>query len=153
MAAPFVVLWALAPFIGLVLSRPVARPRHELGAADRRYLEAVALDTWRYFDRHVTADHQALPPDNIQLVPELRVAARTSPTNIGMSLLAGVAAHDLGFIDLDALVERTEATLATVERLERHHGHLLNWYDTADAGAAACRPTSPPSTAATSPER
>ncbi len=129
-AVPFAFLWALAPFIGLVLSRPVARPRHELSAADRRYLESVALETWRYFDRHVTAEHHALPPDNIQLVPELRVAARTSPTNIGMSLLAGVAAHDLGLIGLDALVERTEATLATVERLERHHGHLLNWYDT-----------------------
>ena len=50
------------------------RPRHELSAADRRYLESVALETWRYFDRHVTAEHQALPPDNIQLVPELRVA-------------------------------------------------------------------------------
>ncbi|MGE4085854.1 MAG: glucoamylase family protein [Vicinamibacterales bacterium] len=129
-AAPFVLLWAAAPFIGLVLSRPVVRARHELSGADRRYLEAVALDTWRYFDRHVTAGHQGLPPDNVQLVPDQRVAARTSPTNIGMSLLANLAAFDLGFIDVAALAARTAATLDAVDRLEKHHGHLLNWYDT-----------------------
>ena len=33
-------------------------------------------------------------------------------------------------MSLEALVERTDATLTTVERLERHQGHLLNWYDT-----------------------
>ncbi len=47
-----------------------------------------------------------------------------------MSLLATLAAHDFGFIGTDELVERTDATLTTVERLERCEGHLLNWYDT-----------------------
>ena len=47
-----------------------------------------------------------------------------------MSLLASVSAHDLGFIDSDALVERIEATLTTIDRLEHFEGHLLNWYDT-----------------------
>ena len=129
-AAPFLAMWAVAPLVGLVLSRPVEPRRHELGTADRSFLEVVALDTWRYFDRHVTSDHNGLPPDNVQLVPDLRVAPRTSPTNIGMSLLAAVAAHDLGFLALEALIDRTDATLETIERLERHHGHLLNWYDT-----------------------
>ena len=45
-------------------------------------------------------DH-GLPPDNFQETPEPRVAHRTSPTNIGMGLLATLAAHDLGFIDTD----------------------------------------------------
>jgi cyclic beta-1,2-glucan synthetase len=129
-AAPFLAMWMVAPFVGLLLSRPVTHRRLELGTADRRYLETLAHDTWRYFERHVTAAHNALPPDNVQLVPDLRVAARTSPTNIGMSLLAGVAAHDLGFLSTEALADRTESTLATMERLEKHHGHLLNWYDT-----------------------
>ena len=71
-----------------------------------------------------------LPPDNVQLVPELTVAHRTSPTNIGMALLATLAAHDFGFIDTDELVDRIDATLTTVESLERFEGHLLNWYDT-----------------------
>ena len=66
----------------------------------------------------------------MQLDPEPRIAHRTSPTNIAMSLLASVSAHDLGFIDADALVERLEATLTTIDRLEHFEGHLLNWYDT-----------------------
>ena len=53
-----------------------------------------------------------------------------------MGLLATSRAHDLGFIDADELVERLDATLTTVERLERFEGHLLNWYDTRDADAA-----------------
>ena len=44
-----------------------------------------------------------LPPDNVQIGPDLTVAHRTSPTNIGMALLATLAAHDLGFIDTDEL--------------------------------------------------
>ena len=69
-----------------------------------------------------------------------------------MALLATLAAHDFGFIDTDELVERIDATLTTVEGLERFEGHLLNWYDTA-RWRRCRRPMSPPSTAATSPAR
>ncbi|MCR4373688.1 MAG: carbohydrate-binding protein, partial [Acidobacteria bacterium] len=41
-----------------------------------------------------------------------------------------LASHDLGFIDTAELVRRLEATLTTIEGLERFEGHLLNWYDT-----------------------
>ena len=64
------------------------------------------------------------------MTPDLRVAHRTSPTNIAMGLLATVSAHDLGFIDIDDMVARLDATLTTVEGLDRFEGHLLNWYDT-----------------------
>ena len=47
-----------------------------------------------------------------------------------MALLATLAAHDFGFIDTDDLARRIDATLTTVEGLERLEGHLLNWYDT-----------------------
>ncbi len=47
-----------------------------------------------------------------------------------MALLATVSAHDLEFIDIDDMVDRLDATLTTVEGLERYEGHLLNWYDT-----------------------
>ena len=90
----------------------------------------MARKTWRYFETFVGAEDHALPPDNVQLVPALTIAHRTSPTNIGMALLATLAAHDFGFIDTDELVERIDATLTTVESLERFEGHLLNWYDT-----------------------
>ncbi|HVS12514.1 MAG TPA: glucoamylase family protein [Thermoanaerobaculia bacterium] len=129
-ALPVLVLWLLAPLLAYLLSRPVAPPRRELGAEDRRYLEDVARGTWRYFSTFAGADHHGLPPDNFQEVPEPTVAHRTSPTNVGMGLLATLAAHDLGFIDGDELIARTDAALTTIEGLERHEGHLLNWYDT-----------------------
>ncbi|MCM3874850.1 MAG: carbohydrate-binding protein, partial [Thermoanaerobaculia bacterium] len=74
-------------------------------------------------------DH-GLPPDNLQEEPARVVAHRTSPTNIGMSLLSTLAAQDLGFLPADAMLERLERTLTTAEGLERHEGHLLNWSDT-----------------------
>ncbi|MDP3244718.1 MAG: glucoamylase family protein, partial [bacterium] len=54
----------------------------------------------------------------------------TSPTNIGMALLANLAAHDFGFITTGQLLDRTDKTLGTMEKLERYRGHLYNWYDT-----------------------
>ncbi|MEA2406591.1 MAG: cyclic beta,2-glucan synthetase, partial [Thermoleophilaceae bacterium] len=101
-----------------------------LGTEDREYLRAVAAKTWRYFETFVGPEDHALPPDNVQIVPTVTIAHRTSPTNIGMALLSTVAAHDFGLIDTAALVDRIGATLTTVESLEHFEGHLLNWYDT-----------------------
>ncbi len=129
-ALPLLAAWVAAPFIAFVLSRPVTVRTTTLSEADRDFLRGIALKTWKYFDALVGPDDHYLPPDNIQLVPDTTVAHRTSPTNIGMSLLATLAAHDLGFIATDALIERIDATLTTVEGLERFEGHLLNWYDT-----------------------
>ena len=129
-SVPVLALWAAAPLIAYALSRPVPTRRAVLGPEDREFLQSVALKTWRYFETFVGPEDHALPPDNVQLVPELTVAHRTSPTNIGMALLATLAAHDFGFIDTDDLAARIDATLTTVESLERFEGHLLNWYDT-----------------------
>src|SRR5206468_4021261 len=129
-ASPVLALWAAAPLVAYALSRPVPTRRAVLGQEDREFFQSVAQKTWRYFDTFMGPEDHALPPDNVQLVPELTVAHRTSPTNIGMALLAAVAAHDFGFIDTDDFDDRIEATLTTVESLERFEGHLLNWYDT-----------------------
>src|ERR1041385_4822606 len=37
------------------------------------------------------------------------------------------------------LARRIEGTLASVERLEKHEGHLLNWYDTTSLAPLAPR--------------
>jgi cyclic beta-1,2-glucan synthetase len=129
-ALPLLTLWVAAPLIAYALSRPVPTRRVVLGLEDRQFLESVARKTWGYFETFVGPEDHSLAPDNVQLVPELTVAHRTSPTNIGMALLATVAAHDFGFIDADDFAARIDATLTTVESLERHEGHLLNWYDT-----------------------
>ena len=134
-ALPVLALWAVAPFVAHALSQPVPERRLELGPEDRAFLERVARDTWRYFETFMGPEDHGLPADNFQETPEPRVAHRTSPTNIGMGLLATLAAHDLGFIDTDVLARRIDATLTTMEGLERHEGHLLNWYDTQSLAA------------------
>src|SRR2546422_1016933 len=70
------------------------------------------------------------PPDNIQEHAARGVASRTSPTNIGMALLANLAAYDFGYCSAGRLLERTQKTFGTLARMERHRGHYYNWYDT-----------------------
>jgi cyclic beta-1,2-glucan synthetase len=127
---PFAAAWFASPLVAWWLSRPVVPRRLALGLEDTDQLRRFARRTWRYFDRFVTAEDHWLPPDNVQEVPEQRIAHRTSPTNIGMGLLSTLAAHDLGYLGTRVLAERIGHMLTTVESLERHEGHLLNWYDT-----------------------
>ena len=129
-ALPILLLWVSAPAIAFVLSKPAPSSRPSISDEDAAYLRRVAERTWTYFDKYVTADDRWLPPDNVQFDPEPRLAHRTSPTNIAMSLLSTLAAHDLGFIETARLLKTIEATLSTVDRLEHFEGHLLNWYDT-----------------------
>ena len=132
-AAPIVALWIAAPGIAYALSRPMPVRRAALPPGDAAYLREIARKTWAYFDAFAGAEDNFLPPDNIQISPvtdTVVVAHRTSPTNIGLGLLATLAAHDLEIIDGSELVRRIGDTLTTVEQLEKFNGHLLNWYDT-----------------------
>ena len=58
------------------------------------------------------------------------VAHRTSPTNMGLALLANLSAYDFGYLSAGELIERTANALGTMQTLERHRGHFYNWYDT-----------------------
>ena len=133
LAAPFIAIWLVCPLIAVWISRitPVAG-RLSLNPADTEGLRSIARQTWRYFETFVTPEHHNLPPDNFQEDPRPVVAHRTSPTNIGLYLLATVSARDFGWIGTVDAIERLEATLATVDSLQRSHGHLYNWYDTRD---------------------
>jgi cyclic beta-1,2-glucan synthetase len=131
-ALTFLAAWLASPAVAWWLSRPVVPRRLGLSAEDAHQLRHVARRTWHYFERFVTGQDHWLPPDNVQMNLEPRIAHRTSPTDIGMGLLAALAAHDLGYLRTGELADRIEDTLATVEALERHEGHLLNWYDTID---------------------
>ncbi len=127
-------LWIASPVINLWLSVSTRRESdQDLSLADRKLLRLVALRTWRFFDHFVGPSTSWLPPDNFQENLTVEVANRTSPTNIGMWLLSAVAARDLGYITLDDLVQRSSNTFETLNKLEKHEGHLLNWYDTTTA--------------------
>src|SRR4030095_14846077 len=129
-AAPFLLLGALFPVAVMVINRPAKSWRGgTLTSDDRRFPRAVARRTWRYFDDFVGPQTSWLPPDNVQETPTRQIFMRTSPTNIGLSMLATVSANDFGYITIDDLVERNLRTLETLGRLERFEGHLFNWYD------------------------
>ena len=132
-AAPFAILWICSPAIALWISRaPGADKEYPVTAVDSQTLRLVARRTWRYFETFVTASDHMLPPDNFQEDPNPALARRTSPTNIGLYLLAAVSARDFGWTGTIDAVERLESTLATLDRLQRFRGHYFNWYDTGD---------------------
>jgi cellobiose phosphorylase len=129
-ALPFLFAWLMSPLVAWWLSRTVVPPRLVLDADDAEQLRLVARRTWHYFEHFVTKEDHWLPPDNVQAIPEQRIAHRTSPTNIGMSLLSTLAAHDFGYLTTQQLVTQVDRTLQATALLEQHEGHLLNWYDT-----------------------
>ena len=129
--AALCLLWGAAPLWTWAVSRTgFTRQAQDCAPADAAYLRSVARETWRYFERCVTpADHH-LPPDNLQTQPHEMLARRTSPTNIGLYLLSAASARQFGWLGTPELLRRLQATLATLEQLQRHRGHFLNWYDT-----------------------
>jgi cyclic beta-1,2-glucan synthetase len=132
-ATPFVALWIVSPAIAYWISLP-ARPSdlEQLSEAQTQALRRISRRTWRFFETFVTAEEHFLPPDNFQEDPKPVVAHRTSPTNIGLYLLATLSARDFGWVGTAEAAERIEATLDTIGKLEQFHGHLFNWYDTRD---------------------
>ncbi|MDI1250793.1 MAG: glucoamylase family protein, partial [Lacunisphaera sp.] len=130
LALPILGLWLAAPWIAWWISQPIASTAPELTAGQTGFLRRTARRTWHYFETFVTAEENWLPPDNFQEVPAPVTAARTSPTNMGLALLANLAARDLGYLSTGGLIRRTHDTLATMQRLERHRGHFYNWYET-----------------------
>lgn len=133
LALPFFMLWLAAPAFAYYCSRAVPKKAFtELDAADRKAFRLIGRETWRFFEHFVTAADNWLPPDNFQEDPEPVIAHRTSPTNIGLYLLATASAQDLGWTDLYDVLERFENCFATLAKMERYRGHFLNWYDTSD---------------------
>jgi len=135
-ASPYLLAWAAAPMVVWWLGRGKRfQQEEELSHNDEAYLRPIARETWRYFDDFVGPQTNWLPPDNYQEALNVEIAQRTSPTNIGLWMLATVAAHDFGWLSLDEVAARNLATLKTLDDLEKCEGHLLNWYDTGNAQA------------------
>ncbi len=130
LAVPILAVWVAAPWIAWWISRPIEPPTPQLTDEQRTFLRCTARRTWNYFETFVTPEENWLPPDNYQEVPAPNVAPRTSPTNLGLALLANLAAGDFGYLSVGGLMQRTQDALATMRRMERHRGHFYNWYET-----------------------
>ncbi|WP_333679353.1 glucoamylase family protein [Dyella sp.] len=129
-AVPILLLW----FVGPVVVRWSSERRKDASFApsrrQKRFLRALSRRIWAFFETYVGAEDNWLPPDNVQEVPATVVAHRTSPTNIGLSLLSCLAAYDFGYITAGRMLERVAKTVQTLQGMSRYRGHLYNWYDT-----------------------
>lgn len=129
-AIPFFLLWMAGPAVAWRVSRPARVRRFAPSAEATRFLRMLARRTWAFFDCHVGPEDNWLPPDNIQEAPRPAVAHRTSPTNIGLALLAHLAAHDFGYLSTGRLLIRLDRIFDSMSRLKRYRNHFYNWYDT-----------------------
>ena len=126
----FVVMWGIAPFIAYYISKEQDTSTEVLKEEEIKELRQIARKTWRYFEEFANKKNNYLAPDNYQEEPFRGIAYRTSPTNIGLGLLAILTAKDLGYINLEKVILQLERTMCTIDKLEKWHGHLCNWYDT-----------------------
>jgi hypothetical protein len=89
---PILGVWLAAPWIAWWISQPIESAAPDLTAEQLTFLRRTARKTWHFFETFVTAQENWLPPDNFQEVPVPTIASRTSPTNMGLALLANLAA-------------------------------------------------------------
>lgn len=126
---PLLLSWSLAPAVAWWISLPLALPKAKLDEDQTIFLRKLSRKTWKFFETFVGPESHWLPPDNYQEDPRSVVANGTSPTNMGLSLLANLAAYDFGYISAGKLIERNACALQTMKNLERFQGHFYNWYD------------------------
>jgi cyclic beta-1,2-glucan synthetase len=127
---PILGLWFASPAIAWWISRPLARRGARLTADQTLFLQKLSRKTWAFFETFVGPEDHWLPPDSYQEHSAPVVGHRTSPTNMGVALLANLCAYDFGYIPAGQLLERTANALRTMQKLERYRGHFYNWYDT-----------------------
>ncbi|HET9002894.1 MAG TPA: glucoamylase family protein, partial [Gemmatimonadaceae bacterium] len=128
-SVPLVAMWIGSPAVAQALSQPALRRAQRISAANQEAAVRYALLHWRFFDYFVTEDTNWLAPDNYQEDPTPVVAMRTSPTNIGLQLIAIATAAELGFISIEEMTTRLERAFRSLERMRRYRGHFYNWYE------------------------
>ncbi len=129
-ALPVLILWFIAPAIAWWLSQTLSSVEIKPKRSEEMFIRKMARRTWAFFQTFCGPDDNWLVADNFQEQPVESIARRTSPTNIGLSLLANLTAYDFGYITSSQLIERTTNTFNTMDLLERHRGHFCNWYQT-----------------------
>jgi len=126
------ISWIIAPYLSYIISKEY-RPKkaiNYINNKDKEYIREIAKQTWKYFEDHINQENNFLPPDNYQEDRKEKQAHRTSPTNIGLSLLVVASAYDLQFITLDETINLLEKMINTICKLQTWNGHLYNWYNT-----------------------
>ncbi len=125
-------LFILGPGIAWYISKEInmVNPVEELSEQEKEYIKEVARRTWSFFKNYMNEENNYLPPDNYQEDRTMKIAQRTSPTNIGLGMLALISSYDLGEENLEYVLDRLEKIVSSIEKLQKWNGHLYNWYNT-----------------------
>ena len=122
-------IWLIAPFVMYFYSKRLVIDDRELSGEEKNDLHSIAIQTWKYFEDLITEERNYLVPDNYQLNREEKADHKTSPTNIGYSLLAVISAFELDIITLNKAFTMLKNIIKTIEKLEKWNGLLFNWYN------------------------
>ena len=127
----FTILFFITPSVMATISRKNEKLTaiSKLSENDKKYLLEIGQKTWQYFKDNLTEKSNYLPPDNYQEDRKEKIVYRTSPTNIGLGLLAVVASYDLKYENLEDTLVLLEKMLDTITKMQKWNGHLYNWYD------------------------
>src|SRR5690606_17617702 len=98
-------LWILSPGIAYLVSAPRKPKKAALDEEQILFLQKLSRRIWAFFEKFVNYEDNWLPPDNYQKKPGPKIAHRTSPTNIGLSLLANLTAFDFGYLSARRLID------------------------------------------------
>ncbi len=129
LACVIAIIWFLAPVLLFLISRNLVEDNKDLDKRETAEIMNVATQTWSYFDDLICEEYNYLIPDNYQLNREEKVDHKTSPTNIGFSIVSVVSVFELGLINSNKAVTMISNIVKSVEKLEKWNGLLYNWYN------------------------
>ena len=122
------IFFIIAPFLAYAISEDIKKENNKINKDEIKYLNNIASLTWGYFQENLTLENNYLIPDNYQLNREKKCDNKTSPTNIGLSLISILSAYELEFIDKKTTINYINEIINTVDKLPKWNGHLYNWY-------------------------
>ena len=126
------VLWLIGPTFAWYISRDIKHTKtvEKVSSKEKQYIIEIGKKIWQYFKDNINEENNFLPPDNYQEDRRNKIAARTSPTNIGLGMLSVISAYDLNYIEIEEVIDILNKMLATISKLQKWNGHLYNWYNT-----------------------
>lgn len=124
------MIFGIIFLVGIIMNIVFSFPRKEREKIPEKsdYIKPLAYKTWQFFSDNLKEEYNYLIPDNIN-ESDKTVAYRTSPTNIGFSMVATACAYELEFIDFYEFERIISRIINTLELLPKKNGHIFNWID------------------------
>lgn len=128
-ASVIVIIFLTGPIFAYLISQDIKSNLDFVTKNERKELETLGYETWKFFEDHLNAENNYLIPDNYQTNRQQKQDIKTSPTNIGFSLLAVISAYEFEWIEKDRAIQLLNNIIDTVDSLPKWNGHLYNWYN------------------------